>query len=245
MIKKIALYTAFSIFKKKGWMLAVFFMLFNIMSYFYINSLTDFFIPQIFVSANLTFFLALSILFSIMWSYSEIGAEIKDKKNYIILGKGVSRSVYLYGKYSGILFSLIINSIFVYAIIFAETLFFNDVFSGFFSSFIVHVSRIAMFTALFAGINTIFSLINSFGLSVLGFGLSQIVYVSGNEFKSIFIEIIKLLLPCEYYFAEVERAFLSSINIPFNYLLFVVIYSLFYIYIILNIFSFFFSRKEL
>ncbi|MGM0608158.1 MAG: hypothetical protein ACQESP_07050 [Candidatus Muiribacteriota bacterium] len=245
MIKTISYYTFLSIMKKKGWVLFLFFILFNFFSYFYINTLSEYFVPQIFLMSNISFFNILSAVIAIMWCYSEIGVDIKDKKIYVLLGSGVRSHIYYAGKYSGILLALFLNAFMVYILLAAQTLYYGESFAGILTVFFVYLLRFSSFCILFAGINLVLNFISAVSLSFFSFMLSQLIYLLGDDITSGFKNIFTTLLPSEIYYGEVERAFYSGINVPFDYVFFLILYTLAYSYIVYNIFSWLFNKREL
>ncbi|MCK9224691.1 MAG: hypothetical protein M0R46_07290 [Candidatus Muirbacterium halophilum] len=245
MLDTISKYTFISLFKKKSYSLIVFFLLFNLLSYIYINTLSEHFVWEIFIGINLSFLSFLVFFFLVLWIYSEIGVDLKEKRIYLLLGRGISKQKYFIGKIKGIFLTLSLNLLIIFLLLFFESVVFDGLKLAFIYVFISYLLKFFVWISIISGIFLVFSFIKGFFLSYFLFFYTVVLNISTNTQYIFLKKISGFLIPDSNFYSEIIRAYISGKHIPFTYIIYILIFSFLYSFLIINIFSYFFERKEI
>ncbi|PLX15640.1 MAG: hypothetical protein C0601_12475 [Candidatus Muiribacterium halophilum] len=232
--------------RKKAWSVLIFYLLFELILWFYINTLSDIFVAELFYEMSISILSILIITSILLSSVSDIRSEIRDNSIYMIIGKGIKRHHYYISKAISVwLFYLpvcLLSSLLLKGI----SYFYDASFYSFWITLLVFSLKTIVWSFIFCAIALFSDYIIAISFSLL-IWLGSIFLPSltvGSDFVLLKV-ISNVIVPSSSIFDDLLRADLMNQPVPYWYYFFVLIYAAIYILLMIFLTRLFWDRKEI
>lgn len=212
---------------------------------FYIKSMSFGTIPDRILREISISFENISLILGIMLFIAlEIPEELKYKRIYFLLSRGISKKEYITGKFLGFLMIsflfLLFFNIFLTVFFYINHMDFILLWKMFYFLFLKSLIWISVVVLLSLSLNSLLTVFFGFFIYLI----VNFYYLAENLINSNFFKYIGYFLPYMSIF-DVRNAFIHNLKIPINYFGFSLIYTLIYTLFLLNLALIIFGKKDL